>query len=65
MGGQLVDHLELQVGQRAGRGPASRASRDQGAVLGRPVAVGDVFVVGHGIDHAKQYRHLPYLGAIE
>ena len=27
--------------------------------------VGDVFVVGYGIDHAEQYRHLPYLGAIE
>ncbi len=27
--------------------------------------VGDVFVVGYGIDHAEQYRHLPYLGTIE
>jgi len=27
--------------------------------------VADVFVVGYGIDHAEQYRHLPYLGAIE
>ena len=27
--------------------------------------VGEVFVVGYGIDHAEQYRHLPYLGAIE
>jgi hypoxanthine phosphoribosyltransferase len=26
---------------------------------------GDVFVVGYGIDHAEQYRHLPYLGAID
>lgn len=27
--------------------------------------LGDVFVVGYGIDHAEQYRHLPYLGTIE
>jgi hypoxanthine phosphoribosyltransferase len=26
--------------------------------------LGDVFVVGYGIDHAEQYRHLPYLGAV-
>ena len=27
--------------------------------------VGDVFVVGYGIDYAERYRHLPYIGAIE
>lgn len=27
--------------------------------------VGDVFVVGYGIDYAEQYRHLPYIGTIE
>lgn len=27
--------------------------------------VGDVFVVGYGIDHAEKYRHLPYIGAID
>jgi len=27
--------------------------------------IADVFVVGYGIDHAEQYRHLPYLGAID
>lgn len=27
--------------------------------------VGDVFVVGYGIDHAEKYRHLPYLGAVD
>jgi hypoxanthine phosphoribosyltransferase len=27
--------------------------------------VGDVFVVGYGIDYAEQYRHLPYIGAVE
>ena len=28
-------------------------------------ALGGVFVVGYGIDHAEQYRYPPYLGAIE
>jgi hypoxanthine phosphoribosyltransferase len=27
--------------------------------------VGDVFVVGYGIDWAEAYRHLPYIGSIE
>ena len=27
--------------------------------------VGDVFVVGYGIDYAEQYRHLPYIGTID
>ena len=27
--------------------------------------VGDVFVVGYGIDYAERYRHLPYIGAID
>ena len=27
--------------------------------------VGDRFVVGYGIDYAEQYRHLPYIGAID
>lgn len=27
--------------------------------------VGNLFVVGYGIDHAEQYRHLPYIGAID
>ncbi|MDX1540266.1 MAG: hypoxanthine phosphoribosyltransferase [Geminicoccaceae bacterium] len=25
----------------------------------------DLFVVGYGIDYAEQYRHLPYIGAVE
>ena len=25
----------------------------------------DRFVVGHGLDYAEQYRHLPYLGALD
>lgn len=27
--------------------------------------VGDVFVVGYGIDHAEEYRHLPYIGSLD
>lgn len=27
--------------------------------------VGDRFVVGYGIDYAEQYRHLPYIGAVD
>ena len=27
--------------------------------------VGDIFVAGYGIDYAEQYRHLPYIGAVE
>jgi hypoxanthine phosphoribosyltransferase len=27
--------------------------------------VGDVFVVGYGIDYAERYRHLPYIGAVD
>ena len=27
--------------------------------------VGDRFVVGYGIDYAEQYRHLPYIGALD
>jgi hypoxanthine phosphoribosyltransferase len=26
--------------------------------------VGDVFVVGYGIDYAQAYRHLPYIGSL-
>jgi hypoxanthine phosphoribosyltransferase len=26
--------------------------------------VGDVFVVGYGIDYAEAYRHLPYIGSL-
>lgn len=28
-------------------------------------AIDDVFVVGYGIDYAEQYRHLPYIGAVD
>ena len=28
-------------------------------------SVGDRFVVGYGIDYAEQYRHLPYIGALD
>jgi hypoxanthine phosphoribosyltransferase len=28
-------------------------------------SIPDVFVVGYGIDYAEQYRHLPYIGAVE
>ena len=28
-------------------------------------AIGDVFAVGYGTDHAEKYRHLPYIGAVE
>jgi hypoxanthine phosphoribosyltransferase len=27
--------------------------------------VGDVFVVGYGIDYAEEYRHLPYIGSLD
>jgi len=27
--------------------------------------VGNVFIAGYGIDYAEQYRHLPYIGAVE
>ena len=27
--------------------------------------VDDVFVVGYGIDYAEDYRHLPYIGAVD
>ena len=27
--------------------------------------VGDVFVIGYGIDYAEDYRHLPYIGALD
>jgi len=27
--------------------------------------IGDVFVVGYGIDFAEQHRHLPYIGTID
>lgn len=27
--------------------------------------VPDIFVVGYGIDYAEEYRHLPYIGALE
>ncbi|MDP6390528.1 MAG: hypoxanthine phosphoribosyltransferase [Alphaproteobacteria bacterium] len=27
--------------------------------------VNDVFVVGYGIDYAEDYRHLPYIGAVD
>ncbi len=27
--------------------------------------VGDLFVVGYGIDYAERYRHLPYIGALD
>ncbi len=27
--------------------------------------VGDVFVVGYGIDYAERYRHLPYIDAVD
>ena len=28
-------------------------------------SIGNVFVVGYGIDHAEKYRHLPYIGVVE
>jgi hypoxanthine phosphoribosyltransferase len=28
-------------------------------------SVGDLFLVGHGIDYAEQYRYLPYIGTID
>ena len=28
-------------------------------------SIGDLFVVGYGIDYAGQYRHLPYIGTID
>ncbi len=27
--------------------------------------IDDVFVVGYGIDYAEDYRHLPYIGAVD
>ncbi len=42
--------------------PARRAVAVPLDFIGFTIA--DVFVVGYGIDHAEQYRHLPYLGAI-
>jgi hypoxanthine phosphoribosyltransferase len=27
--------------------------------------IGDRFVVGYGLDYAEQYRHLPYLAALD
>jgi hypoxanthine phosphoribosyltransferase len=43
--------------------PARRAVAVPLDFIGFTIA--DVFAVGYGIDHAEQYRHLPYLGAIE
>ena len=28
-------------------------------------SIGDLFLVGYGIDYAEQYRHLPYIGTID
>lgn len=28
-------------------------------------SIADLFVVGYGIDYAEQYRHLPYIGAVD
>lgn len=28
-------------------------------------SIEDRFVVGYGLDHAEQYRHLPYIGVVE
>ena len=42
--------------------PARRRAAVKADVVG--FAVGDVFVVGYGLDHAGRYRHLPCLAAL-
>lgn len=70
--GLTLSYLKEQL---ATRGPASigvcallhKPARQERAVpidyLG--FTIGDVFVVGYGLDCAEQYRNLPYVGVLE
>lgn len=67
--------LSYLLGMLRARGPASLTTcalldkpsrrRVEGGADHVGFAIGDVFVVGYGLDHAGLYRNLPYIGVLE